>query len=184
PKQNYMDVAGTLNGWGGDWNDELFDEDSDGIYVTNPPAFAPVGGEGDTMQYKFRMDSSWDNDKHEFPDNGPARKYIVLDTLGGVVNAPEVVWYNDVALGIEDQSIRFQEVSFYPNPVSEVMYIENKVDMQEIRIHNILGQQVVRMRLDNRQSYQVNTSELEKGIYILSVYGEQGYVGTAKFIKQ
>ena len=109
---------------------------------------------------------------------------MVLDTTGGVPNAPEWVWYNDVALGIDDQSITFQEVSFFPNPVSEVMYIENKVNMQEIRISNILGQQVVRMRLENVQSYQLNTSELERGVYIMSVYGEHGYVGTAKFIKQ
>ncbi|MCK5136818.1 MAG: T9SS type A sorting domain-containing protein [Bacteroidales bacterium] len=183
PKQNYVDVAGSLNGWGGDWNDELIDKEGDSIYVTYPAAFAPIGG-SDTMQYKFRIDSSWDDDKHEFPDGGPARKFLVLDTLGGVVNAPEVVWFNDVALGIDQQPILFQEVSFYPNPVSDIMYIDNKVDMQEIRINNILGQQVVRMRLDNSRSYQLNTSELVKGIYILSVYGEKGYIGTAKFIKQ
>ncbi len=100
-----MDVAGTLNNWGGDWNDELFDADGDGIYVTNPPVFALVGGEGDTMQFKFRMDSSWDNDKHEFPNNGPARKFIVMDTTGEVVNAPEVVWFNDVALSIKGKTI-------------------------------------------------------------------------------
>ncbi len=182
PKESYIDVAGSMNGWGGDWNDELFDEDSDGIYVTNPPAFAPISG--DTMQYKFRMDSSWDNDKHEFPDNGPARKLVVVDTTGGVENAPEVVWFNDIALGINENPILLEEVTFYPNPVTDVMYIENKVNMKEIRINNILGQEVVRMRLDNSQSYQLNTSNLDRGIYILSVSGENGYVGTAKFIKQ
>ena len=66
PKKNYVDVAGTLTGWGGDLNDELIDADGSGIYVTNPPYFAPIGGEGDTMLYKFRIDSSWDNDKDYF----------------------------------------------------------------------------------------------------------------------
>ncbi|MFH0757687.1 MAG: T9SS type A sorting domain-containing protein [Bacteroidota bacterium] len=182
PSENYVDIAGSLNGWGGDWNDELFDGESDGIYVTNPPAFAPVGG--DTMQYKFRMDGSWADDKSEFPGGGPNRKYLVLDTIGGVENILDVVWFNDVALGIDAHPILLEEVSFYPNPVSDIMYIENKVNMKEIRINNILGQEVVRMRLDNSQSYQLNTSELEKGLYILSVSGENGYVGTAKFIKQ
>jgi hypothetical protein len=185
PTMNYVDVPGDMNSWyfngTGDWNDELV-ASGDGIYVTNPPAFAPVSGEGDSLEYKFRIDGNWDT--AELPGEGNNRKYVVLDTTGGVVNAPELVWYNDVPLGIDDQPIRFQEVSFYPNPVSDVMHIENKVDMQEIRISNILGQQVVRMRLDNVQSYQLNTSELENGVYILSVFGEQGYVGTAKFIKQ
>jgi hypothetical protein len=183
-KENYVAVVGTMNGWSADWEDELFDEDADGIYVTSPPAFAPVGGEGDTMEYKFRIDASWDDAKHEFPGGAPGRKYIVVDTTGSVVNELEVVWYNDMVLGIDDRPIEFQEVSFYPNPVNDIMYIENKVGIQEIRINNILGQEVLRMRLENKQSYQLNTSELERGLYILSVFGEKDYVGTAKFIKQ
>jgi hypothetical protein len=108
----------------------------------------------------------------------------VKDTTGSVVNETEVYWYNDTPLAIEEYLIRIQTVSFYPNPVSDVMYIENEVGMQELRIINLLGQEIVRMRLDNSRSYQLNTSELERGVYILSVYGEKGYKGTAKFIKQ
>jgi len=183
-KKNFVAVVGTMNDWSTEYEDELFDEDGDGIYITDLPVFAPVGGVGDTMEYKFRIDASWDDAKHEFPGGAPGRKYIVVDTTGGVENVVDVVWFNDMVLGIDDQSIEFQEVSFYPNPVNDIMYIENKVGMQEIRINNILGQEVIRMRLENRQSYQLNTSELEMGLYILNVIGEEGYVGTAKFIKQ
>ncbi|HER07677.1 MAG TPA: T9SS type A sorting domain-containing protein [Bacteroides sp.] len=182
-RENYVDVAGSMNGWGGDWNDELYDLGGDGIYVTIPAAFAPVGGEGDTMQYKFRIDSSWDDDKSEFPGGGPNRKYVVLDTVGGYVNEVEMVWFNDIELGINDQPIPFKEISFYPNPVTDIMYIENKVEMQMIMITNILGQEVVRLALENRRTYEYNASELVRGLYILSVYGKQGYRGAAKFIK-
>jgi hypothetical protein len=184
PLENYVDVAGSMNGWGGDWNDELYDQAGDGVYVTIPAAFAPIGGEGDTMQYKFRMDSSWDDLKSEFPGGGPNRKYVVVDTTGGVVNELPVVWFNDVGLGIESKPIHFPQVSIYPNPVLEVMYIDSKVDMQEILITNILGQEVLRMELGNSSTYQLNTAELDPGLYILRVSGEQGYTGTAKFIKQ
>ncbi len=184
PKKNYVDVAGSMNGWGGDWDDELFDAAGDSIYVTLPAAFAPVGGEGDSMEYKFRIDGSWDDDKHEFPAGGPARKLVVLDTVGGIENAPDVVWFNDVALGLIPKTIEFEQVTFYPNPVSDIMFIENRVDMTEIRINNVLGQEVIRMTLDNRRSYELNTGELERGLYILSVFGKDGYVGTAKFLKQ
>lgn len=184
PKKNYVDVAGTLNGWGGDMNDELFDEEEDGIYVTNPPVFAPINAEGDTMEYKFRIDSSWDDDKHEFPGGGPARKFIVADTAGGVVNAPELVWFNDIGLGINDKVAHFQEVSVYPNPVGDLLYIQNETEMQEIRINNIVGQEVVRMNLDNRTFYELSTARLEKGVYILTVTNRNGQVGVAKFIKQ
>ncbi len=183
-RENYVDVAGSMNGWGSNLNDELYDLGGDGIYTTIPAAFAPIGGEGDTMQYKFRIDSSWDDDKSEFPGGGPNRKYVVLDTTGGFINELPVVWFNDVALGIADHAILFQEVSIYPNPVTDIMYIENKVGMHEITITNILGQEVLRMQLENRSSYQLNTSELKKGLYILRVSGEQGHAGTAKFIRQ
>ncbi len=183
PKQNYVDVAGTMTGWG-TYNDELFDKDGDSIYVTHPAVVAPISGiaAGDTMEYKYRIDSDWDNS--EFPGGQPNRKYPVKDTVGGVENIPDMVWYNDTPLAIESQQIRIQEVTFYPNPVSDVMYIENEVGMNEIRIINLLGQQVVHMRLDKRTSYNLNTSNLDKGIYILTVYGEKGYKGVAKFIKQ
>jgi hypothetical protein len=182
PKKNFVDVAGTLNGWGGDWGDELYDKEGDSIYVTHPAVMAPIGG--DTMEYKFRIDASWDDDKSEFPGGGPARKFLVKDTVGGVENKPDVVWWNDVVLGISERQIRIEQVSFYPNPVSDFMYIENRVGMQEIRIINLLGQQVVHMRLDNHRSYQLDTGGLDRGVYILMVYGEKGYKGTAKFIKQ
>lgn len=184
PKMNYVDVAGSLNGWGGDWNDELYDEDGDGIYITNPPAFAPVNAEGDSMEFKFRINSSWDDDKHEFPGGGPARKFVVADTAGGVVNEAELVWFNDIALGIEEDRISLQEVSIYPNPVRDILYIQNKGEMQEIRVNNLVGQEVVRMSLENKSFYELSTSDLETGIYILSVYSEDGRVGVAKFIKQ
>jgi len=184
PLMNYVDVAGSLNGWGGDWNDELYDSDADGIYVTVPPVFAPVDAEGDTMEFKFRIDSSWDDDKHEFPGGGPARKFVVMDTTGGVVNEAEVVWFNDIALGIGENRISFQEVSIYPNPVRDVMYIQNKADMKEIRVSNLMGQEVVRLSLENKRFYELSTSELETGVYILSVFNESGRVGVAKFIKQ
>ena len=134
------------------------------------------------MEFKFRIDSDWDNS--EFPGGGANRKYPVKDTVGGVENISDTLWYNNTPLAIDAQRIRIQEISFYPNPVTNVMYIENKTGIQEIRIHNLLGQEVVRMRLDNRRSYQLNIGHLEKGIYILSVFGEKSFKGTAKFIKQ
>lgn len=178
PKKDFVDVAGTMTGWG-NYNDELVDLMGDSIYVTHPPVAASMG---DTMEFKFRINSNWET--AEFPGGGPNRKFGVQDTTGGVSNETEVYWYNDTPLAIAEQQIRIEQVRFYPNPVSDVMYIENKIGMNELRIINLLGQQVVRMQLNNRTFYQLNTSELERGVYILSVYGEKGYKGTAKFIKQ
>ncbi|MBE9469308.1 MAG: T9SS type A sorting domain-containing protein [Bacteroidetes bacterium] len=79
-----VDVQGTFNGWGG--TDELFY--SEGIYSVT--VLAPVG---DTIEYKFRRGMNWDN--NEFAGMAPGRKYIVLDTIGGLTNVLDTVWYND-----------------------------------------------------------------------------------------
>ena len=101
-----------------------------------------------------------------------------------MTNETEVYWYNDTPLAIEEQLIRIKTVRFYPNPVSDVMYIDNEVGMQELKIINLLGQTVIQMQLDNRRSYRLNTGSLERGVYIIYVSGDKGYKGTAKFIKQ
>ena len=178
PKKDYVDVAGTMTGWG-NYNDELVDVNSDSIYVTHPAVPAPPG---DTMEFKFRLNSNWDTS--EFPGGGANRKFGVKDTTGGVTNETEVYWYNDTPLAIEEQLIRIKTVRFYPNPVSDVMYIDNEVGMQELKIINLLGQTVIQMQLDNRRSYRLNTGSLERGVYIIYVSGDKGYKGTAKFIKQ
>ncbi|NQV30223.1 MAG: lamin tail domain-containing protein [Candidatus Marinimicrobia bacterium] len=78
PGTDAVDVAGTLNEWGG--GDMLTDDDSDGIYVGtfNVPA-------GD-MEYKFRINSNWDTS--EGIDN---RMYTVV----AGANVLPTVWYGN-----------------------------------------------------------------------------------------
>ncbi len=78
PGTDVLDVAGTLNGWGG--GDMLTDDDADGVYVGTFEA--PAG----PMEYKFRINSNWDTS--EGIDN---RLYEVVDG----VNVIDTVWYGN-----------------------------------------------------------------------------------------
>ena len=173
---NFLDVAGSLNDWGG--SNQLFDDDADLIFVSTPPALAPANG---TIQYKFRIDASWSDATCEFPAGGPNREYTVLDTTGGVVNALDTVWYNNIALFVESVT-RLNDIMIYPNPASDVLYIENAFEVREIRIMNVFGQMVLDIPVQNKNFVELNTSDFEAGVYILCVYGENGYKGTTKFI--
>jgi hypothetical protein len=178
PSESFMDVAGSFNDWGG--SNELFDDDADYIYVTAIPVLAQAGA---TVYYKFRIDGSWDDTKHEFPAGGPAREYAVLDTAGGVENVLDTVWFNNIGLYIEPGTVsRLNEVMIYPNPATDVLHIQNTFGIREIRVSNILGQTIMNFTVDNKDYMELNTSGLTKGMYILSVYGDKGYKGTAKFI--
>ena len=177
PEKDYVDVAGTVNSWSGE--NDLVDGDGDMIYVTSPTAIAESGA---TMEFKFRINSSWDA---EYSDAGDNRTMAVADTAGGVVNAGDTVWFNYIPLFIEQDRIsRVGEVRIYPNPVDDVMYIDNAVSMSEIRIINMMGQVVRKVPADSRSFYELNTSDLNQGVYILSVYGKDGFKGTARFIKK
>ncbi|MCF8347519.1 MAG: T9SS type A sorting domain-containing protein [Bacteroidales bacterium] len=82
PAVDFVDVAGSFNGWDG-VNSHLTME-SDGIYSIT------VGGLeiGTLLEFKFRINGDWNNS--EFPNGGPNRTYTVVDGTNEIM-----VWYND-----------------------------------------------------------------------------------------
>ena len=174
PEMDYVDVAGTPNSWSG--SEDLTDADGNLIYITNN-VIAPAG---DTAEYKYRINSSWDAGYH---DGGNNRKFYVADTTGGVVNATDTVWFDNIALYIDSpRKTNIQEVSVYPNPVQDRLYIDNTFEVERVVVVNVLGQVIRDIRVDSQRFMTIDVSDLGRGIYVLSVYGEKGYKGTAKFM--
>ncbi len=75
PAVDFVDVAGTFNDWGSTI-DTLYDADNDSIYTTTLYGLEA----GNTIEYKFRINASWDSAYHEFPNNGPNRIHTVEDS--------------------------------------------------------------------------------------------------------
>jgi alpha-amylase len=84
PKHNFVDLAGSFNGWGAT-QILLSDDDNDYIYSAVVGGFTP----GNTIEFKFRIDGVWDG-REEFPGGGPNRTYTV-QTGGNEI----IVYYND-----------------------------------------------------------------------------------------
>ena len=69
-ENDFVDVAGTFNGWDGSNNHlSLVDNDIYTLSITNIQA-------GDILEFKFRINGSWD--AAEFPGYGANRNYMVL----------------------------------------------------------------------------------------------------------
>jgi glycosidase len=86
PNEDFVDLAGTFNGWGTDPLTPLSDADGDTIYEVTVDGFTP----SEYIEYKFRLNGVWDGSE-EFPGVGNNRTYIVPahdDTI--------LVWYNDM----------------------------------------------------------------------------------------
>ena len=62
PGSDFVDLAGTFNGWGTDPLTPLADADGDTIYEVTLGGFTP----SESIEYKFRINGQWDGTE-EFP---------------------------------------------------------------------------------------------------------------------
>jgi alpha-amylase len=89
PGSDFVDIAGTFNGWGTDPLTPLAGIDGDSIYTVTLGGFTPA----EFIEYKFRINAQWDGSE-EFPGVGNNRTYTV-----GENNDTILVWYNDMQPG-------------------------------------------------------------------------------------
>lgn len=92
----------------------------------------------------------------------------VTDGFGAVrVNSANI---NMSVLAIDDYLID-KNIAMYPNPASDIVSIKgNNIDVSNIHIFNILGQEVTRnIKIDqlNPDTIQLNINDLKEGIYII-----------------
>lgn len=74
-------------------------------------------------------------------------------------------------------------ITLYPNPASDKLYINNLDNVNRINIISIIGESVFNANSDKNRM-EINLSALEKGIYFISFYEKDGSVKTKKFIKE
>ncbi|MBW6492595.1 MAG: T9SS type A sorting domain-containing protein [Lentimicrobium sp.] len=86
PLTDYLDIAGTMNGWGA--HQVLFDRDwtGEGIYTINQL----INKSDPEIYFKFRINGNWETS--EFPYGGPDRYWLVQDTTGGLINLYQCVY--------------------------------------------------------------------------------------------
>jgi hypothetical protein len=73
------------------------------------------------------------------------------------------------------------QLTFYPNPVKDVLNLVNNTTIERVEIYNLLGQQVMHVRTNATQT-SVQVGELAKGAYIVKAYAD-GAEHTFKIIK-
>jgi alpha-amylase len=86
PAADFVDVAGSFNGWGTDPLTPLADADGDTTWSVTVDGFAP----GQVIEYKFRYNGAWDGTE-EFPGVGNNRVHTV-----GAGGDSILVWFNDL----------------------------------------------------------------------------------------
>ncbi|HFB61385.1 MAG TPA: T9SS type A sorting domain-containing protein, partial [Bacteroidetes bacterium] len=74
--------------------------------------------------------------------------------------------------------------NIYPNPVHNVLYIDNLEHANRIEIYNVVGQRVRIIREVTGKKVTIRTGDLNNGIYVVSAFGENGVLKSMKFIKK
>ncbi len=63
---------------------------------------------------------------------------------------------------------QFEGFTFYPNPVENKLNLQAQTSIEQVAIYNMLGQQVL-LAKPNTLDAQLNTSNLESGVYFMQV---------------
>lgn len=108
---------------------------------------------------------------------------ITTSSLGGNETVNEVEYrdiYRDLNAGLNELTNEFQ---IYPNPVTNKLTLKTENKIEKVSIIDITGKIIKEISNFTSNSIEINTSELNQGIYYLSIYtGEE--VILRKFVKE
>ena len=115
------------------------------------------------------------------PQMAPNGNYVV-----GWVNEPPmfaegwIVNLDDLILGTA--AFSQNQVSFYPNPVKDILNINSAKTIDLVEIYNITGQKVSAIS-NFGNNKQINLSSLSSGVYLVKVAGDN-FSETIKIVKE
>ena len=102
--------------------------------------------------------------------------------LGAAYSIFEVSGSCEAVSTMNVSDIKSSKVSYYPNPVKDVLTIASDKKIKDILIYNTAGQLV--LTTDKLVDGQINVSALRSGVYLCSVNLTDGEVKTFRVIKK
>ena len=105
--------------------------------------------------------------------NGADARQRLIDTNGWIIIDAGL---NCSTAGVDDQNQL--DISIYPNPTSDMVYIEGNYTQLKVVIYNVLGKEILNEPITN----SINISHLDNGVYILQL-SDGVKLSTRKIIK-
>lgn len=77
--------------------------------------------------------------------------------------------------GVENiNTTQVSPIQVYPNPTNHILNVKTAQNIESLSISNLLGQEVLRLENMNNSQVQINTTDLENGIYNLTTVDKTG----------
>ena len=118
---------------------------------------------------------------HDFGYSANANSYTA-GTEGQPLGTNTLFEFRDLT-SVKDLFVE-NNILYFPNPVREVLYIQNlqAETLAGIQVFNMQGQLVTTLRVNN-DNVILDTSNWKNGMYILTVVDKRGNVSARKFVK-
>ncbi|KAF2507682.1 T9SS type A sorting domain-containing protein [Flavobacterium zhairuonense] len=108
--------------------------------------------------------------------------YYASQTINGIESKERLAVTAKVNGSLSAPDFNLTSFQFYPNPVIDILNIENNSTIDDVEIIDISGKSVVFKRINDLHS-EIDLSNLSSGVYILKVKSENKQK-TIKFIKK
>ncbi|MEN9489511.1 MAG: hypothetical protein RL494_1776 [Bacteroidota bacterium] len=109
----------------------------------------------------------------------PGTHRFTLSFLGAVVIA-HLDLFNYVGCTMSTNDFIKDNTSVYPNPFTNVLQIKSDTAFKKLELYDVLGKQIISQVFSN----QLDTSNLNQGLYFLKLYTEDGEVVVKKVVKE
>ena len=115
--------------------------------------------------------------------------YVVTYSVGptSLTNAPNRFFSSTQNIEITSSTLgleSYNQLTFtvFPNPTEDIVNFRSNATISEVKVYNLLGQEMLSEKINNRQS-SINLSYLTSGSYLLSFYVEGEKVSSKHVVK-
>ena len=115
------------------------------------------------MDYMFYYASTFNQNLSAWCVTNIASEPNGFSVLSLLLESNMPVWGTCPTASVDDQNQL--DISIYPNPTSDIVFIEGNYSQLKVVVYDILGKQVINKSITN----SIDISQLEKGVYILQL---------------
>ena len=141
----------------------------------------PIGdwevGNVEYMAYMFYQASAFNQNISNWCVTNIDSVPTQFSTESPLIESNKPVWGTCPTASVDDQNQL--DISIYPNPTSDMVYIDGNYSQLKVVVYDILGKQVKNKPITN----SIDISQLEKGVYILQL-SDGAKVTTKRIIKK
>lgn len=127
------------------------------------------------------------------PDNSEFKRLTLFFDLGIDATGNDVTsYFDDIVIGDGEcgsvsvwKPLPLEPMVVSPNPVTDILRVENFRDVARIEVYNLLGQRMTTVNTIGEIISEIDVARFPAGVYTLTGFNRQGVpLGKAKFVKQ